>query len=590
MIQRLTALALLLGSVTTAQSAERSLSDFEDYARTKLPGLSDAQLKSFAKAVDTDGDGKISDEEFAARSKALRSLRQRPAPAKKNAETTDTKGEARQKTQPVSVPFPASVKPELLLITHESTANAWLPFAEWKTQHGKPTKIVTVGQIAAKYQAKSIQEKIRLCVREHIERDEIRWVLLGGDCLPGDRPAEEQGLVPGGHITVHAQEPKGIPTDIVYLSPTTGDADADVIIGEWKDDRDAIVYPDGTVGLGRVPVRTAADIAAFTEKVIAYESKYPTTDFAQKMVYTCTEKHAYPKVLQSWDGFLSKSWKDGSVQRFFSHQTPWDAEGKPGSYDLSPKNFVKLINEGSTGKLHIHGHGHLPSWVLEGSQFGAKQVAKLSNAGAYPLITTVSCNTGEYDSATDPSIVERMIRKPKGGSVAIVAPIRTGKPHFAKRSDFRLMITEGKLDGTTQTMTRYWVNGLKGSGRTTGEALMKAKAQMADDAKMSPNYHLCISEINLLGDPTLDMRARAAKDLRVQAPKSISTGKQDIEISTGVAFASVCVWKGEELYTIGDADGEGKASIQVDVKTPGTMTLGVYGKSLNSVTTTIEVR
>ena len=71
---------------------------------------------------------------------------------------------------------------------------------------------------------------------------------------------------------------------------------------------------------------------------------------------------------------------------------------------------------------------------------------------AYPLITTVSCFTGQYDGKEDPSIVESMIRQPKRGSVAVVAPIRTGKPHFHQRSDFRLMVSEGKLDGTTQPM------------------------------------------------------------------------------------------------------------------------------------------
>lgn len=209
-----------------------------------------------------------------------------------------------------------------------------------------------------------------------------------------------------------------------------------------------------------LPVPTAADVATFTDKVVAYESKYPTSDFAKQMIYTCTSSPAYPKVHNSWDGYVSNVWADGKVGRFFSHETPWDKDGQPGSYQLTAENLVDLINNKTTGKLHIHGHGLLPSWFLERSAFTAKHVAQLKNDGACPLVTTVSCHTGEYDSETDPSIVESMIRHAKGGSVAIVAPIRTGKPHFHNRSDMRLMVTEGKLDGTTQTMTRYWCNGL----------------------------------------------------------------------------------------------------------------------------------
>lgn len=373
------------------------------------------------------------------------------------------------------------------------------------------------------------------------------------------------------------------------MSKTNWDADGDGIYGEWKDDRKAISYPDGSIGLGRVPVRTAADVTAFTEKVIAYESRYPSTAFARQMIYTCTDSPAYPKVRKSWDGYVSKVWKGGKVGRFFSQETPWDKKGQPGSHDLSAENLIALINGKTTGKLHIHGHGHLPGWVLERSMFTAKHVGRLKNDGAYPLITTVSCNTGEYDSRNDPSIVELMIRKPKGGSVAIVAPVRTGKPHFHKRSDFRLMILEGKLDGTTMTMTRYWSHGL-GRGLTTGEAFMKAKADMVNDAKKTAGYHLCICELNLLGDPTLDMRAKSPRTPRLTTPKSIKTGKQSVQIVTDAPGSNVCLWKGKEVYAVRKTNGAGKATFNIAPTSTGIVRATVYGANLNTVTFDIRVK
>lgn len=470
----------------------------------------------------------------------------------------------------------------VLLITHTSLAKAWQPFADWKTQLGKATKIMTVSEIDKRYKAKTIQEKIRLCVREHIDHKRTRWVILGGDALPNG-----QGLVPGGHTTYHRQEAQGIPTDIVYISPTNWDADGDGRHGEWQDDAEAITYPDGSVGLGRIPVRTVKDVVAFTEKVIAYESRYPTGKFATQMIYTCTERGAYPKVLNSWDSYVSKAWSGGKVQRFFAHKTPWDESG-PGSYPLSSANLVKLINSKTNGKLHIHGHGLLPKWVLERSMFTAKHVRQLRNDGAYPLITTVSCFTGQYDGAEDPSIVEAMIRQAKGGSVAIVAPVRTGKPHFAKRSDFRLMMTEGKLDGTTLTLTRYWSHGLGSEKLTTGEAFMKAKADMAKDGKKSPAYHLCLSEINLLGDPTLDMRSAAPKTPTVQCPKSVKSGSQRIRVVTNQPGSTVCLWQKGQLYKVETSDNKGEVQFLVDVQKQD-LTVTVTGSNLNAVTKTIQV-
>lgn len=472
----------------------------------------------------------------------------------------------------------------VLLITAEELAEAWQPFADWKTIQGKSTKIITVNQIDKTYSAKNIQEKIRLCVRDHIDNHQTRWVILGGDSLPGGK-----GLVPGGHTTVHREEPQGIPTDIVYLSPTNWDADGDGIYGEFKDDQSAITYPDGSVGLGRIPVRTAEDIAAFTDKVIAYESRYPTNNFAKQIIYTCTEKHAYPKVRKSWDSHLSKVW-DGDSKRYFVDETPWDKKGQPGSYPLSPENMVKLFNKKTIGKLHIHGHGNLPVWVFEDhDDFSGKHVTKLKHEDAYPLITTVSCHTGEYDSQEDPSIVEHIIRQPKGGSVAVVAPVRTGKPHFAKESDFELMMTEGKLDGTTLTMTRYWTIGMQ-QNVTTGEALMKAKAQMAEDGKNAHQYHLCISEINLLGDPTLDMRNQNPRAPKLTLPKKIKTGKQKISIKTNAPGSTVCLWKKGDIYQVAQANSQGKAEFTIDPKNSGEMSVSVSGVNLNSVVKKIQIK
>ena len=482
-------------------------------------------------------------------------------------------------TKPVAPERPAAV----LLITASSLAEAWKPFASWKTRLGKPTRIVTVDHIGKNYKGETVQEKIRRCVRDHIDHHGTRWVVLGGDCLPGGR-----GLVPGGPMTVHRQEPRGIPTDIIYLSKTDWDADKDGVIGEFEDDRKAISYPTGDVGLGRIPVRTAADVAAFTDKVIAYESHYPVTDFATQMVYTCTDSPAYPKVRKSWDGYVSKVWKAGHVDRFFSQETPWDQEGQPGSYPLSADNLVRLFNQKTTGKFHIHGHGHLPAWVLEGSRFNQGHVGKLEHDGAYPLITTVSCNTGEFDNRKDPSIVEAMIRKPKGGSVAVVAPIRTGKPHFHSRRDFRLMVQEGKLDGTTQTMTRYWANGL-GGGKTTGMALMIAKAQMVSDAKKTAGYHLCICELNLLGDPTLDMRAVAPRQPKCTVPARILVQKQILKIETDAPGATVCVEKTGEIYAVVTCDEQGRAEVELTPATSGKLQVTLSGLGLNAVTTAVAV-
>ena len=580
------AVCLFVTACNSALAEERTTAAFKKYVNKRTAGrLGDDQLNEIVRLVDKNDDGKISDKEFADRIAAFQRVAtsQRPERSPKRTQAAKESSDSSIETAPVVevARFTDSPTATVLLITGDELAKSWIPFAKWKTANGKLTKIITVGQIDRDYKAKSIQEKFRLCVRKHIENHGTKWVILGGDSLRGGR-----GVVPGGHLTVHAQERKGIPTDIVFLSETNWDADGDGIYGEFEDDRAAITYPDGSVGLGRIPLRTAADVAAFTAKVIAYESRYPTSNFAKQMIYTCTDQPAYPKVRNSWDGYLSKVW-NGEMGRFFSKETPWDEENNPGSYPLSAENLVDLFNKKSTSKLHIHGHGHLPAWVLERSSFTSKHIGQLKNDGAYPLITTVSCNTGEYDSTSDPSIVEHMLRIPNAGSVAVVAPIRTGKPHFAKRSDFRLMVTEGKLDGTTMTMTRYWTFGL-GDGATTGHALMKAKNAMADDARNAAGYHLCICELNLLGDPTLDMRAQPARKPKLKIDVAQVENKSSIEVATDAPGSTVCLWNGKSVYHVAVADKDGDATFSIAPST-GDISVTVAGANLNSTSQKVSL-
>ena len=154
----------------------------------------------------------------------------------------------------LSAPSPATV----LLITSPELKEAWEPFAEWKKKLGKPVRILTTEQIADRYEAPDLQEKIRRCVRNHTDHLGTRWIILGGDSAP------DGGVVPD-RDTVHKTmwgENNAIPTDIYYLGRKDWDADDDGIFGEWEDDRDSISYPNGEVGLGRIPVRTAADVKA----------------------------------------------------------------------------------------------------------------------------------------------------------------------------------------------------------------------------------------------------------------------------------------------------------------------------------------
>lgn len=483
----------------------------------------------------------------------------------------------------LSAAEPATV----LLITSSELKPAWEPFSQWKSASGLNTKIITIDEISKNSAKGDIQEKIRLTVREHIDKHGTKFVILGGDSLPGG----------GGHVpdrdTVHQTmwgKNNDIPTDIYYISPTNWDADGDGIYGEWKDDKAAITYPDGSVGLGRIPMRTKEDVINYTKKVVAYESKYPTKgDFATKLGYLCAVPQAQPKLKTSWEKHMAKTWKGGSSYRFYTNETPWDKDGA-GSFALSPTNFTDLVNKGDTGKFHIHGHGLWDCWVFERHQkFTANHVSKLSNKGMYPMITTVSCFTGQYDSPKDPCISESMLRQPGAGAVLIVSPCREGKPHFVNpREGFRKMSQEGLMDGTTRTMTRFWETGLT-KNLTAGVSLMNVKAEMVEKAKQSPNLHMCLCELNLLGDPTLSMRAVTPKTPVLTIPKTFPIKGGDLTVDSNSPGANVCIWKDGEVFHTTKLDKNGKAKFKIKPMSIGVLRVTITAPNLNTVSRGMEL-
>ena len=471
----------------------------------------------------------------------------------------------------------------VLLITSAELAPAWSDFARWKTRQGKRTEILSTEAIAARYPGADLQAKIRACVLEHVDRRGTRWVILGGDSRPGGA-----GVVPdrdtkhrlhGGRLSYD-----DIPTDLYYVTRASWDENGDGVFGEWSQDRAAMDYAP-VAALGRVPLRSAAEVAAYTAKVIAYESRFPGGEAARTLLYTCAVPQANYKSDLLWERNLEPAWAGGRIQRFFVDRSPWDRE-RAGDFDLSPRNWIARLNAQAASKVHMHGHGHLPGWVLERhARADARAVASLRNRGLPLVMTTVSCFTGHFDSAQDPAICESMLRHAEGGAVAIVAPAREGVPVFHGRGfDPRDGQTQ---DGTTRLLTRFWVHGLE-RGLTSGEALAAAKAELAKDAARNPGYHWVLCELNLLGDPTLDLRARPVTPLRLQAPSRLAPGAQRVVVETDRAGLSVCLWQGEQVYALATTDERGRASLEVSPRA-GQLSLSVSGPSLNTETRVIRV-
>ncbi len=464
---------------------------------------------------------------------------------------------------------------DILLITSDQLKPAWQDFAVWKTRTGRPTKIVTVAEIEDAYEGKDIQQKIRNCCLQHIELDETGWVILGGDSR-----ARRGGHVPdrdSNHLCFYKY--RNLPTDAYYVSEGNWDANHDEVYGCFEEDLSAVDYTNPAACIGRIPVRTMADVQAYTRKVIEYESRYPDGAFANRMVVACAVPHANRKLHTSCS-LVSDCWLNGNVQQFFTDRSPWDLD-VDGDYDLSVENWVALFNDRQAAKIHMHGHGLIQQWVLENeSKATPETVELLQNTGAYPVMTTVSCFTGQFDAFCDPCVTEAMLRKDGGGAIAIIAPSREGIPVFDDVDDFHLMLTDGKLDGTTETLTRFWQYALE-NGSTIGEAFRAAKEDMEPRARNSAGYHFVLCELNLLGDPTLDIRARPVAQINANARlQSTADGFAEVAIEVE-SDGTVCLWNQQGWYETATVRRNEPRTFRVAKECTGSISIAVQAPNKN---------
>ena len=81
-------------------------------------------------------------------------------------------------------------EPQVLLVSPPELREAWGEYAALRAGQGTAIKVITTDQIAKDFDGPDLQEKIRLCARQHIEEHGYQSIILGGDS------SGEAGLIP----------------------------------------------------------------------------------------------------------------------------------------------------------------------------------------------------------------------------------------------------------------------------------------------------------------------------------------------------------------------------------------------------------
>ncbi len=348
------------------------------------------------------------------------------------------------------VPDPVSGSAEYLIIAHADFIPGIAPLARHHRALGRTVRIVDVVDLYAHYRGGVVDPgAIKAYVGDMAARAGTRFVLLvGADTYDYH---DNLGM---GSISF-------LPTLYHPTHPVVEYAPVDPLFADTDGDR----VPD--LALGRLPVRTAAELASIVDKTLAYPG--PGTEQSALFVADAAEPGtSYRAISDLRIAQLPVEW---SVETAYP-----DDLGVAGARQV----LLEALNRG-VALSHFFGHSGPTVWTFDGL-FDANDATALLNAGRPSVSIQWGCWNTYYVSPTVDTLAHKLLLSGDRGAAAVLGAAT---------------LTEVSSDKLLGGLLMPW---LMTPGTTIGEAMVQAKQELA---RTRPDLTDVILGWTLLGDPGL---------------------------------------------------------------------------------------
>jgi hypothetical protein len=476
--------------------------------------------------------------------------------------------------------------PQMAIITTPTFETQAEALAAWKTKKGVPTEVYLVSWITSNFSGYDTQEKIRNFLRIDNSTPRFDYVLLIGDT----------NTIP--IRMCWSQDGDQVPCDYYYSDVVDGtsgydwDTDNDHVWGEFSD---TITWlPD--IYVGRIASRSASEVETIVNNIISYEQNPPSGAWAKKAVFGAAfanypESGGYPATdmaaVAEWvqDDFLDP--ESVPYERLYEaagvYPTTYTYD-----YPITASNFESRVGLGC-GFAFPSGHGNRTgnyrlvwAWDNGNDEYddGEGEWYTLcttsynpSTGGEKPYVLVGACLAGEVD-ATDPCLGDFIIANWGIGAVA------------SSRTSYYCVGWDDPDWPWNQGQEYRWWEEIWGNGKThLGQIHGDNKYNYAVDfntiegGDYGPDEDYAsrknMFSSNLFGDPEVPVWTDEAEILSVVHNGTLPTGSSpfSVTVSSGgpVEGATVCLWKGTEVYLVDETNSSGVASFTPSPSTGGTM-------------------
>lgn len=430
---------------------------------------------------------------------------------------------------------PAAAPGAYLIITSETLEPVFAPLAEWKTQKGLNCATATVEMIDIMYPGEDLSARIRAFIRDEVQNSGVQYVLLGGN----------RNHIPIRYAWAMDSESgnNDLGADLYYADlDGTWDEDQDGTYGEVADAVD--LYPD--VCVGRAPVDSAAEAAAFVDKVLTYE-KNPPDDYCNRMLFMAAILWYNPFT----DASLNKEKidLDSVPSRFNPIRKLYEIDA-----NLTTETVFNWLNAGG----HIanyNGHSGQTAWGVIPSGFTSTMAYNLLNGDKQWIIYSTGCLSNRFSQRC---VGSQFVVNGNGGAVAYIGNYSYGWG-----------MPGNPLFGYSDIMDRKFFELLFGAEwPRLGEIFTESKAYYTPQSQQENVYRWLQYNLNLNGDPEMPVWTDQPAVMAVDAPDSMASSATAVPVwvyddAGGIPGALVCLYRNGECHETGMTDTKGNTVLNV---------------------------
>ena len=466
---------------------------------------------------------------------------------------------------------------DLLIISSETLMPHFQEYINYKNSSGYFVATETVENIYSSYEGQDDQEKIRNCIIDYYENHQLAFVILGGDADPTN---PDDKIIP--HRGMKAMDDNDIPSDMYYSN----------LDGTWDENNNGIWGQIGEgdlyaeVGIGRLCVDQAQEIANMTHKLIMYQDQ-PVVNDANKVLLVGENLNDNPLTWggtymdEIWEGTSNHGFTTAGIGSEMEVSTVYDRDGTWSSSDIRDHfntTGLNLIN-------HL-GHSNTTyNMKMNNSDVTTNTFHNDGITRGYVVGYSQGCYNGAFDnrntsagSYTGDCFAEKVTTL-ETAEVATIANSRYG------------WYQPANTNASSQFYDRYYFDGIFGQ-QITQIGTANSYSKEAEISWLDDEYYRWTAyELNLFGDPSMDIWTATPEAMLVSLPGTICAGATSITMESNAPGARIAVLQNGILLGRTFADNTGFATIEL--ATPAvnetTYDISIIAHNKLRFTTSVEV-